>query len=75
MFSENPQPSPQRPPIRKAVSARNPVTHPRPHVSGSMVERDISSIMMTAALVNDIGNPPFGHFGETVIKDYFKRYL
>lgn len=39
------------------------------------LERDISSILMTAGLVHDIGNPPFGHFGETVIKDYFKRYF
>lgn len=39
------------------------------------LERDINVILKTAAFVHDIGNPPFGHFGETVIKNYFKNYL
>lgn len=39
------------------------------------LERDIPMILKTAAFVHDIGNPPFGHFGETVIQDYFKGYL
>lgn len=38
-------------------------------------ERDIPMILKTAALVHDIGNPPFGHFGETIIQNYFKKYL
>lgn len=38
-------------------------------------ERDIPIILKTAALVHDIGNPPFGHFGETIIQNYFKKYL
>ena len=29
--------------------------------------------MQNACLIHDIGNPPFGHFGETIIKDYFSR--
>lgn len=29
--------------------------------------------MKTACLVHDIGNPPFGHFGEEVIQEYFKN--
>ena len=28
-----------------------------------------------AGLLHDIGNPPFGHFGETVIQDWFKENL
>ena len=35
-------------------------------------ERKISAILRTAALVHDIGNPPFGHFGEKTIQNYFK---
>jgi dGTPase len=37
------------------------------------VLRDVSAILKTSCLVHDIGNPPFGHFGEVVIQDYFKR--
>lgn len=34
---------------------------------------DISDILMCAGLLHDIGNPPFGHFGETVIGDWYKN--
>ena len=36
---------------------------------------DISSILQCAGLLHDIGNPPFGHFGETTIRDWFRRNL
>ena len=32
-------------------------------------------ILQCAGLIHDIGNPPFGHFGETAIQDWFKRRL
>lgn len=35
----------------------------------------ISAILRTASLIHDIGNPPFGHFGEVSIQNYFRRYL
>ncbi|ERP31567.1 dGTP triphosphohydrolase [Chitinivibrio alkaliphilus] len=35
----------------------------------------IPSILATAGLVHDIGNPPFGHFGEWAIQDYFRRFF
>ena len=35
----------------------------------------ISAILRTAALLHDIGNPPFGHFGEITIQNYFKKLL
>lgn len=35
----------------------------------------IASILATAGLVHDIGNPPFGHFGEWAIQSYFKDFL
>lgn len=38
-------------------------------------ERSIPMILKTAAFVHDIGNPPFGHFGETIIQNYFREYL
>ena len=35
----------------------------------------IRAILKTASLLHDIGNPPFGHFGEDTIKDYFKKFF
>lgn len=34
--------------------------------------REIPIILKNSCLLHDIGNPPFGHFGETVIQHYFK---
>ena len=38
-------------------------------------DASISAILRTASLLHDIGNPPFGHFGEITIQNYFKKYL
>ena len=35
----------------------------------------ISTILGSASLVHDIGNPPFGHYGEMIMQDYFKSYF
>lgn len=32
----------------------------------------IASVLLCAGLLHDLGNPPFGHFGETIIGDWFK---
>lgn len=34
---------------------------------------DFGSIVATAALCHDIGNPPFGHSGEEAISEYYSR--
>lgn len=36
---------------------------------------DISDVLQCAGLLHDIGNPPFGHFGESAIQDWFKANL
>lgn len=36
-------------------------------------KHSIATILETAGLVHDIGNPPFGHFGEKTIQEYFKK--
>lgn len=33
---------------------------------------DVAYIIQTACLAHDIGNPPFGHAGEEVIKEWFE---
>ena len=38
-------------------------------------QSDIETIVATACLAHDLGNPPFGHFGEEAIKDFFHSYL
>lgn len=35
----------------------------------------IPLILESAGLAHDLGNPPFGHFGEETIKSVFKEYL
>ncbi len=35
----------------------------------------ICDILQCAGLIHDIGNPPFGHFGEDVIKNWFRTNL
>lgn len=42
----------------------------RPELAGTMFE-EISTIVSTACLAHDMGNPPFGHSGEKAIQTYF----
>ncbi|MDR1005303.1 MAG: dNTP triphosphohydrolase [Bacteroidales bacterium] len=35
----------------------------------------LSSLLRVSGLVHDLGNPPFGHFGEEAIKKFFKDYF
>ncbi|SOD34543.1 dGTPase [Serratia sp. JKS296] len=36
-------------------------------------DKSIKSIVETTCLMHDIGNPPFGHFGESTISEWFKN--
>lgn len=39
------------------------------------VYEPMRAILQTVCLVHDIGNPPFGHFGELAIREYFKKFF
>ncbi len=40
------------------------------------VEKDkLTEVLECAGLIHDIGNPPFGHFGEETIRDWFCQTL
>lgn len=39
------------------------------------MKEDICNILQCAGLIHDIGNPPFGHFGETIIREWFENNL
>ena len=43
---------------------------------GELDEAELGAMVKfveTACLMHDIGNPPFGHFGEAAIKEWFKQ--
>lgn len=43
---------------------------------GEMTETqasELSSMLAVCGLVHDLGNPPFGHYGEDIIKDWFEK--
>lgn len=37
-------------------------------------DEELASLLAVAGLVHDLGNPPFGHYGEDIIKDWFKQH-
>lgn len=49
-------------------------TDHRPEIEDEESE-NIASVLLCAGLLHDIGNPPFGHFGETVIGEWFENNL
>lgn len=53
----------------------NILTYKRDTDFTPQMKEDICSILQCAGLIHDIGNPPFGHFGETAIREWFQRNL
>ena len=44
------------------------------NLNGKYVPDDFANVVVAACLAHDLGNPPFGHFGEYSIGKYFKSY-
>ena len=42
---------------------------------GNHSEKEFSEVLLCAGLIHDIGNPPFGHFGEYAIREWFQTHL
>lgn len=42
--------------------------------SPEMTEK-LAAMLQTAGLIHDLGNPPFGHYGETVIREWFSKWF
>ncbi len=42
---------------------------------GRQQREDICNILQCAGLIHDIGNPPFGHYGEGVFQEWFRTNL
>ena len=37
--------------------------------------KKLASMVETACLIHDLGNPPFGHYGEDVIRNWFEKWF
>jgi len=35
----------------------------------------LPGILKASGLIHDFGNPPFGHYGETIIQDYYSTFI
>lgn len=55
--------------------AENILTYKKDPSFTPQMKEDICSILQCAGLIHDIGNPPFGHFGEVTIREWFERNL
>jgi dGTPase len=47
--------------------------HPQLMEEG-LTQYSLAAIVAAAALAHDLGNPPFGHCGETAISDFFRNH-
>lgn len=43
------------------------------HIIDIKEKYEIASLMAVVGLVHDLGNPPFGHYGECIIRQWFKE--
>lgn len=53
----------------------NILTYKKDRTFTAKMKEDICNILQCAGLIHDIGNPPFGHFGEDAIREWFRDNL
>ena len=46
-----------------------------PRLGAELPEVPLLNLMEMACLLHDVGNPPFGHFGESVLRDWLVNHL
>ncbi len=56
--------------VGKEILKRHPEIN---HNNTNITAEDFGSIVAATCLAHDIGNPPFGHFGEEAIRDFFTQ--
>ena len=60
--------------LGQTVFSKLEISGEHPEIDSS-VREGACSILECAGLLHDIGNPPFGHFGEDSIRDWFRENL
>ena len=59
--------------VARGLSSRVAQWLEREHGVSRQQACDISTIAATCGLIHDLGNPPFGHAGETAIAEWFQQ--
>ncbi|MNO43576.1 Deoxyguanosinetriphosphate triphosphohydrolase [compost metagenome] len=57
------------------VSVENELINKRSYLFNEKHRGKLGPILSTVGLLHDLGNPPFGHFGESIIQQFFKNWF